>query len=173
MKLNPARMRQIPKFEITDLLGDFDEDHNGNILIVSNGKDSNGNPRYEDKVGRRVNQRGYLVSHEGQIINKKGFGVFRREEVDEDGEIPAPFCYLRSEHDDMKKYKDSTGTGQKAKRSGHKGLQLSQSDEFLAQVTKPMRARPKKDLVQSKSKTQDFNASLRLPYAKMKQIIPN
>ena len=29
MKLNPARMRSLPAFEIGDLIGNFDEDHNG------------------------------------------------------------------------------------------------------------------------------------------------
>lgn len=29
MKLNPARMRSLPSFEIGDLIGNFDEDHNG------------------------------------------------------------------------------------------------------------------------------------------------
>ena len=54
-KLNPARMRALPKFEIANLIGNFDFDHNGTIIIVSNGKDDKGNPRYEDKDGRRVN----------------------------------------------------------------------------------------------------------------------
>ena len=38
-KLTAARMRSLPKFEIQDLIGNFDLDHNGDIIIISNGTD--------------------------------------------------------------------------------------------------------------------------------------
>lgn len=53
--------------------------------------------------------------------------MFRRDEVDEDGEIPAPFCYLRSEWDALGKQ----GRDQKSRATSGKGLQRSESDEFL------------------------------------------
>ena len=38
------------------------------------------------------------------VITKRGLVVFRADEVDSDGEIPAPFCYMKN--------KDSLGLGQ-------------------------------------------------------------
>jgi hypothetical protein len=65
-------------------------------MIIGNGEDKRGNPILEDMDCYRVNQRGYLCNSEGQIVLRDGTIVFRADEVDEDGEIPAPFCYLKS-----------------------------------------------------------------------------
>ena len=54
-KLTAARMRALPKFDIQDLIGSFDLDHKGDIIIISNGVDEEGNPKFEDKNGTRVN----------------------------------------------------------------------------------------------------------------------
>ena len=118
-KLPPARMRQLPQFEISDLIGNFDIDEEGNFIIIKNGKDSAGNPRLEDQDGRRVNQRGYYMSDDGQILMKDGTFVFRKDEVDDDGEIPAPFCY--------KKNKDSLGLGLNANLFGPNGIPGTQA----------------------------------------------
>lgn len=64
MRLPPARMRQLPKFEIADLIGNFDIDEDGNYIIISNGKDNRGYDVLEDKQGRRVNKRGYLLNNQ-------------------------------------------------------------------------------------------------------------
>lgn len=50
-------------FNENDILGDFDRDEKGNIILL---QDQNGN--YIDKLGRRVNERGYLVNPHGDII---------------------------------------------------------------------------------------------------------
>ena len=55
-------MRELPKFEIADLIGNFDIDEDGNYIIISNGKDRRGFDILEDKQGRRVNRRGYLLN---------------------------------------------------------------------------------------------------------------
>lgn len=55
-------------------------------------EDENGN--FVDKNGRRVNERGYLLDHDsGDIIeNTNQQKMFGSNEMDERGEVPAPFC---------------------------------------------------------------------------------
>lgn len=89
-------MRQLPKFSVNDLIGSFDIDEDGNYIIISNGRDDRGRDILEDQTGRRVNRRGYFVDDEGQIVTKDGTVIFRVDDVDEDDEIPAPFCYQKN-----------------------------------------------------------------------------
>lgn len=77
-------------------MGRFDIDEEGNYIIMANGMDRAGNPRLEDLDGRRVNERGYLLDEVGRVIMRGGPWVFKAEEIDSDGEIPAPFCYMKS-----------------------------------------------------------------------------
>lgn len=95
-RLAPNRMRQIPKFEINEIIGNFDVDEEGNYIIISNGRDIRGQTRLEDMDGRRVNKRGYLINDNGQIIKRDLTIIFRIDEVDEDDEVPAPFCYMKN-----------------------------------------------------------------------------
>lgn len=69
-------------------MGDFEIDDDGNAMIIR-GKDG----RLNDREGRRVNKRGYLVDIEGNVITRQGLEIFRIDEVDSDDEIPAPFCF--------------------------------------------------------------------------------
>lgn len=59
--------------------------------------DKNGKPILEDIDGRRVNRRGYLINHHGSIVMRNGAAVFRPDEIEEDGEIPAPYCYMKKD----------------------------------------------------------------------------
>jgi hypothetical protein len=43
-----------------------------------------------------VNRRGYFIDDGGQIVTKDGTVIFKIDEVDEDDEIPAPFCYQKN-----------------------------------------------------------------------------
>ena len=93
-RLPKNRLKEIPNFELADITGDFEIDDEGNNLIV---KGADG--KLNDREGRRVNRRGYLVDVEGNIITRKGTVIFRIDEVDEDDEIPAPFCFeKKKEH---------------------------------------------------------------------------
>ena len=75
-------------FNEHDILGLFDRDEKGNIVIL---QDASGN--WVDKLGRRVNERGYLVDVTGGIVEGRQQQVmFLKEDVDDRGEIPAPFC---------------------------------------------------------------------------------
>jgi hypothetical protein len=71
-------------------MGDFEIDDHGNNIIVKS-KDN----KLNDKVGNRVNNRGYCVDVEGNIVLRKNPKkiIFRKDEIDSDDEIPAPFCF--------------------------------------------------------------------------------
>ena len=84
-RLPKNRLKEIPNFDLSDIMGDFDIDDQGNNLIV---KTNDG--KLNDREGKRVNRRGYLIDIEGNIATKRGVLIFRIDEVDSDDEIPAP-----------------------------------------------------------------------------------
>jgi hypothetical protein len=53
-------------FNENDILGEFDRDEKGNIILL---QDKNGN--FVDKLGRKVNERGYLINPQGDIIENQ------------------------------------------------------------------------------------------------------
>lgn len=87
-RLPKNRLKEIPNFDLADIMGDFEIDNEGNNVIIK-GKDG----KLNDRMGSKVNKRGYLIDQEGNIVTKKGVKVFRKDEVDSDDEIPAPFCF--------------------------------------------------------------------------------
>lgn len=76
-------------FNEHDILGEFDRDEKGNIILL---QDNDGN--CIDKKGNRVNERGYLIDpNTGDIIeNHDKQKMFDKEDIDDRGEIPAPYC---------------------------------------------------------------------------------
>lgn len=96
-KLDAERLKEIPEFELEDILGQFDVDENGNFII----KTVNG--QLVDNNNKRVNQKGYLIDVNKNIINKKGEIIFYAEEIDDEGEIPAPFVYEKHKNDFLSK----------------------------------------------------------------------
>lgn len=78
-------------FNENDILGDLDRDEKGNVIVL---QDEGGN--YVDKQGRPVNERGYLLdkSGNGDIVNNvdERQKMFDSKEIDDRGEVPAPFC---------------------------------------------------------------------------------
>lgn len=83
------KKREVPEFELKDILGEFDIDAQGNHVILRD--DEKGN--LVDKNDKRVNQRGYLVDKFGNIVNNVGQIVFKVTELDSEGEIPAEFVF--------------------------------------------------------------------------------
>lgn len=83
------KKREVPEFELKDILGEFDIDTQGNHVILRD--DEKGN--LVDKSERKVNQRGYLVDKFGNIVNNIGQIVFKVTELDSEGEIPAEFVF--------------------------------------------------------------------------------
>lgn len=97
IRLPKNRLQEIPNFELSDIMGDFDIDDAGNAMIIR-GKDG----KLNDREGRKVNKRGYLIDIEGNVITKKGVFIFRKNEIDSDGEIPAPFCFEKKKESLLK-----------------------------------------------------------------------
>lgn len=65
--LNTKRTKEIPEFELADIMGDFEIDDLGNFIILRGEKGE-----LLDRKERRVNRRGYLIDRFGNIINKTG-----------------------------------------------------------------------------------------------------
>ena len=65
--LNPNRAKEVPDFELVDIMGDFEIDDIGNFIILRGEKGE-----LLDKRERRVNRRGYLVDRFGNVINNQG-----------------------------------------------------------------------------------------------------
>lgn len=76
------------RFNVNDVLGEFDRDERGHPMILQDKKGE-----LIDKDGNRVNEKGYLVDPKtGDVLEKEqGRKVFRAEELDERGELPPPY----------------------------------------------------------------------------------
>lgn len=94
LKLLWKLARTIPPFKLSDILGEFEMDPTGMFIIVRD------EGKLNDKHGRFVNSRGYLIDEDGNIVhqngkffifNNIGTKIFNKEELDENDEIPAPF----------------------------------------------------------------------------------
>jgi len=79
-------------FNEHDILGDLDRDDKGNVVVI---KDSQGT--YRDKRGNLTNCRGYLLDKKSYAVIEKynALSMFSSIQVDERGEIPAPFYIER------------------------------------------------------------------------------
>mmetsp|Transcript_42288 Transcript_42288/g.30961 ORF Transcript_42288/g.30961 Transcript_42288/m.30961 type:complete len:263 (-) Transcript_42288:15-803(-) len=86
--LGGKRAKEVPDFELADIMGEFEIDDLGNFIILKGEKQE-----LLDKKERRVNRRGYLVDRFGNVINSKGQVIFKQVELDSDEEIPAPFGF--------------------------------------------------------------------------------
>jgi hypothetical protein len=69
-------------------LGTFDRDERGNIILLTNERG-----QLVDKKNRRVNEKGYLLDQNGNVVETTtGKKMFTKVELDERGELPAPYC---------------------------------------------------------------------------------
>ncbi len=66
------RAKEIPDFELADIMGEFEIDDLGNFIILKGEKGE-----LLDKRERKVNRRGYLVDRFGNVINSKGQVIFK------------------------------------------------------------------------------------------------
>ena len=80
--------KEIPDFELADIMGDFEIDDMGNFIIM---RGEGG--ELLDQRERLVNRRGYLIDRFGNVINNLGNIIFKAIELDVDDEIPAPFGF--------------------------------------------------------------------------------
>jgi len=74
------------KFNIKTIMGDFDTNANGQPQL-NKGKHGG----FVDKQKRVVNQRGYFIDVEGNIVDFNGNLVFEKVILGKDGEIPSVF----------------------------------------------------------------------------------
>jgi len=78
----------MPDFEIEELLGEFEVGADGSNIILQTA-----DGKLNDKYGRLVNRRGYLIDPEGNVVTRGNVFIFYKEEIDFDDEIPAPFSF--------------------------------------------------------------------------------
>lgn len=74
------------KFNVKNVLGDFEMDPLGNPILD---RDADGN--LIDRQGRRVNSKGYLIDKDGNVINKHGKVMFKKDLLDNEGDVPKVF----------------------------------------------------------------------------------
>jgi hypothetical protein len=71
-------------FNEADILGNLERDRKGNVIVPDELKDGN---------NRKINPKGYLLDSDDNVVDKaKGDVMFKKDELDDMGEIPAPFC---------------------------------------------------------------------------------
>jgi len=76
------------RFDIKDVMGQFDKDAHGRIVP----KDTKAG--LTDNLGRRVNDKGYLIDEQGNIIDINGTKLWRREHL-KNGEFPKIFPFTK------------------------------------------------------------------------------
>lgn len=84
------------KYDIRDVIGDFDKDRQGNIIIRRD-KDN----KMVDKKGRKVNNKGYLLDKQGNVINQDGKVIFEHYTLSKDNEIPKFFPFIKFNINDI------------------------------------------------------------------------
>lgn len=75
------------KFNIKRILGNFEMDPLGNPILDKGPQAGH----FLDRDGKRVNQRGYLIDTDGNVIDHCGKRMFEKEILDQEGEIPKVF----------------------------------------------------------------------------------
>jgi len=77
------------RFDIKDVIGVFDKDGNGSIILQ---RGNNGS--FTDNVGRNVNEKGYLIDSDGNIIDREGKHIFSAKHL-KNGEFPKIFLFTK------------------------------------------------------------------------------
>lgn len=113
-------MAELPNFDVEEILGEFETDSDGNFIILQTA-----NGKLNDKYGRLVNRRGYLVDNEGNVVTRGNAFIFYKEEIDFDDEVPAPYCFQKAKN---VKY---TVKNFSAHRRMRKKDKLAMQDEFI------------------------------------------
>ena len=76
------------RFDIRDVIGQFNKDDTGKI-ITKNSKDG-----LIDNLGRRVNEKGYLIDKQGNIVDVNGKQLWKKEHL-KNGEFPKIFPFTK------------------------------------------------------------------------------
>lgn len=81
------RIRDLPHFDIDELIGRFDLDDEGNFKILKT-PGSPGPTTLIDLDDLAVNEQGYLINKGGDVITRGGRIIFKVNELEKDGKIP-------------------------------------------------------------------------------------
>ena len=80
----PPKIFHFSEFDIDRVRGDYDVDYNGSPKLTRTAAPN----QYKDRRGNLVNQHGYLIDHDNNIIDENGDRVFSKHALTEDGNIP-------------------------------------------------------------------------------------
>lgn len=47
--------------------------------------------KLNDRFGRQINRRGYLLDENGNVVTRGGVFIFYADEINDDDDIPAPY----------------------------------------------------------------------------------
>ena len=83
------------RFDIKDVIGVFDKDANGNIILQRGAAGA-----FTDNVGRIVNEKGYLIDSDGNIIDREGKSIFSVKHL-KNGEFPKIFLFTKFNIDNI------------------------------------------------------------------------
>jgi hypothetical protein len=89
MFIPPVKAKR--SFNENDIKGDVDRNKDGTYKTTKlpNGDDV-------DKMGRKVNKKGFLIDDKGNVIDSKTKKkMFKKKQLDENGDIPQPFKFER------------------------------------------------------------------------------
>lgn len=78
------------RFDVLDVCGTFDRDSNGAILMRRNKSG-----QLTDNLGRLVNEKGYLIDAQENIINKEGKKIFEKRHLKNGGDFPKIFPFTK------------------------------------------------------------------------------
>lgn len=76
------------RFDIKDVMGQFDKDAHGRIIHKSSQQG------LVDNLGRLVNEKGYLIDEQGNIIDITGKKLWSKEHL-KNGEFPKIFPFTK------------------------------------------------------------------------------
>lgn len=83
------------RFDIKDVMGVFEKDANG-VIIVHHGEDN----KMTDNLGRAVNEKGYLINANGDVVDREGKRIFQKEHL-KNGEFPKIFLFTKFNIDNI------------------------------------------------------------------------
>lgn len=88
------------KFDVRDVMGQFDKDPEGKIIVPARDNNStidnkNGTLPETDNLGRKVNEKGYLVNDNGDIVDCDGKVLFPKESLGDNGDFPKIFPFTK------------------------------------------------------------------------------
>lgn len=78
------------RFDIKNIMGVMNKDENGNIMPIQN-RDGH----LEDNIGQRVNEKGYTIDRNGNIVDPSNGRVLWLHKHLKNGEFPKIFPYTK------------------------------------------------------------------------------